>query len=163
MTSDQKTFNIKVFRRIETVKIAFGLVSIRDRLPPQKRPARCSQFKHSNKHIYYFFVFIYFYLSPCIFLLVLRRSSRLEAANPRGSRGGKADLEQPIIAASPDGVPPGRAGRLVPKAPACCLAYRAGSRPPAVWVAEHIPRRRGYTSTCSCDAFQRQHTFWRLR
>ena len=34
MTSDQKTFNIKVVRLVETVKIAFGLVSIRDRLPP---------------------------------------------------------------------------------------------------------------------------------
>ena len=45
MTSDQKMFNIKVVRLVETVKIAFGLVSIRDRLPPQKRPARCSQFK----------------------------------------------------------------------------------------------------------------------
>ena len=36
MISDQKTFNIKVVRLVETVKIAFGLVSIRDRLPPQK-------------------------------------------------------------------------------------------------------------------------------
>ena len=28
MTSDQKTFNIKVVRLVETVKIAFGLVFI---------------------------------------------------------------------------------------------------------------------------------------
>ena len=48
MTSDQKTFNIKVVRLIETVKISFGLVSIWDRLPPQKRPARCSQFKPNS-------------------------------------------------------------------------------------------------------------------
>ena len=48
MTSDQKTFNIKVVRLVETVKIAFGLVSIRDCLPPQKRPARCSQFKPNS-------------------------------------------------------------------------------------------------------------------
>ena len=38
ITSDKKTFNIKVVRLVETVKIAFGLVSIRDRLPPQKDP-----------------------------------------------------------------------------------------------------------------------------
>jgi hypothetical protein len=48
MTSDQKTFNMKVVRLVETVKIGFGLVSIRDRLPPQKRPARCSQFKPNS-------------------------------------------------------------------------------------------------------------------
>lgn len=54
-------------------------------------------------------------LSPCIFLLVLRCSSGLEAANPRGPRGGQADLGHPIAAASPDGVPPGRAGFRVYK------------------------------------------------
>ena len=48
MTSDQKTFNMKVVRIVETVKIAFGLVFIKDRLPPQKRPARCSQFKPNS-------------------------------------------------------------------------------------------------------------------
>ena len=45
-----------------------------------------------------------------MFLLVLRHSSRLEAANPRGSRGGKADLEQSIVAVSPGGVLPGERG-----------------------------------------------------
>ena len=45
MTSDQRTFNMKVVRLVETVKIAFRLVFIQDRLPPQKLPARCSQFK----------------------------------------------------------------------------------------------------------------------
>ena len=48
MTSDQKTFNMKVVRIVETVKIAFVLVSIQDCLPPQKRPARCSQFKPNS-------------------------------------------------------------------------------------------------------------------
>ena len=48
MTSDQKTFNMKVVRLVETVKIAFGLVSIRGRLALQKRPARCSQFKPNS-------------------------------------------------------------------------------------------------------------------
>ena len=43
MASDQKTFNMKVVRLIETVKIGFGLVSIRDGLLPQTWPARCSQ------------------------------------------------------------------------------------------------------------------------
>ena len=43
MTSDKKSFKMKVFRLVETVKIAFGLVSIRGRLLPQTWPARCSQ------------------------------------------------------------------------------------------------------------------------
>ena len=43
MTSDKKSFNLKVFRLVETVKIAFGLVSIRGCLLPQTWPARCSQ------------------------------------------------------------------------------------------------------------------------
>ena len=38
MTSDQKTFNMKVVRLVETVKIAFGLVSIRDRNHHKKDP-----------------------------------------------------------------------------------------------------------------------------
>jgi len=48
MTSDQKTFNMKIVRLVKTVKTAFGLVSIRDRLPPQKRSAKCSQFKPNS-------------------------------------------------------------------------------------------------------------------
>ena len=48
MTSDQKTFNIKVVLLVETVKIAFGLVSIRSCLPPQKRPAKYNQFKPNS-------------------------------------------------------------------------------------------------------------------
>ena len=43
MASDQKTFNMKVVRLVETVKIAFGLVSIQNRLLPKTWPARCSQ------------------------------------------------------------------------------------------------------------------------
>ena len=38
MTSDQNMFNLKVVHLIEMVKIAFGLVSARARLPPQKDP-----------------------------------------------------------------------------------------------------------------------------
>ena len=34
----KKTFNMKVVHLVETVKIAFGLVFIRSRLPPQKDP-----------------------------------------------------------------------------------------------------------------------------
>jgi hypothetical protein len=51
-----------------------------------------------------------FYLYFCIFLLVLRRSSRLEAANWRGPRGSHADLGQPIAAAHPDGFLSGERG-----------------------------------------------------
>jgi len=48
MASNQKTFNMKVVRIVETVKIAFGLFSIRGRLPPQELPARYSQFKPNS-------------------------------------------------------------------------------------------------------------------
>ena len=43
-----KTFNMKVLRLVEIVKIAFGLVSIRGRLIPQTCPARFSQFKPNS-------------------------------------------------------------------------------------------------------------------
>src|SRR5664279_6646586 len=36
------------------------------------------------------------------------------------------------------------------KEPTCYLVYRATSWPPVVRVAEYLPRRRGYTRTCSC-------------
>ena len=48
MTSDEKTFNMKDVLLVEMVKIAFGLFSIRGRLPPQKRPAGRSQFKPNS-------------------------------------------------------------------------------------------------------------------
>ena len=48
MASNRKTFNMKVVRLVKMVKIASRLVSIRDRLPPQKGPARCSQFKPNS-------------------------------------------------------------------------------------------------------------------
>jgi hypothetical protein len=36
MASDRKMFNMKVVRLVKTVKIAFGHISIRGRLLPQK-------------------------------------------------------------------------------------------------------------------------------
>src|SRR3954471_13175285 len=69
----------------------------------------------SNKSIYYFFVFIYFYLSLVSFFSFFASSSCWRAADPRGSRGERIDLEQSIAAASPDGVPPGQAGLRVYK------------------------------------------------
>jgi hypothetical protein len=105
--------------------------------------------KHqSNKHIYNFFVFIYPY--PCILLLVLRRSSRLEAANPRGSRGGQADLGQLIATTRPDGSLPGERGFGSQKRMSDCLAYHASDEPPSVRAAAHRAPHQGYTVTCSC-------------
>jgi hypothetical protein len=105
----------------------------------------------SNKHIYNFSCSSI--SLPCTLLLVLRRSSRLEAANPRGSRGGQADLGQPIAATHAEVVPPGRAGFWVSKAlvglscvpsfwraslSACCRASRSASRVHGdVFVCEH--------------------------
>jgi hypothetical protein len=90
-----------------------------------------------------------FYLS----IVFLSRSLSffvLESCEYRGSRGKRIDLGQPIAGALPDGVPPGRVGFRVLKAPADCLAYCAvgrvsfdvscGASPPASRV--HV--------TCSC-------------
>ena len=51
-------------------------------------------------------------------LYLASRSSlffRFGGYDPRGSRGVKDDLEQPIVAGSSDGVPPEEPGRLVTK------------------------------------------------
>ena len=66
---------------------------------------------------------------PCSFSLVLRSFFVLKDSDPRGSRGGRTDLEQPIAAARPDGVPPGRAGFRVFKSAhriACVPRFRPG-------------------------------------
>ena len=47
---------------------------------------------------------------PCSFSLVLRSFFVLKGSDPRGSRGERIDLGQPIAAALPDGVPPGGVG-----------------------------------------------------
>ena len=51
-----------------------------------------------------------FYLSLVSFFLVLHSFFALEGSDPRGSRGERIDLGQPIAAALPDGVPPGGVG-----------------------------------------------------
>jgi hypothetical protein len=48
MASNRKMLNMKVVHLIETSKYAFGRIFIRGRLLPQKRPARCSQFKPNS-------------------------------------------------------------------------------------------------------------------
>jgi hypothetical protein len=61
-------------------------------------------------------IFYLFYLLPLFFFfLVLRSFFLLQGGEPRGPRGGQADLGQPIAAARPDGVPPGRVGFRVYK------------------------------------------------
>ena len=76
------------------------------------------------------------HLLPLLFLLPCSssssffvRSSSLQGGEPRGSRGGQADLGQPIAAARPDGVPPGRVGFRVLKSTrriACVPRFRTG-------------------------------------
>ena len=56
------------------------------------------------------------FISPLVsFFSFFTSSSCWRAADPRGSRGERIDLEQPIAAARPDGVPPGRVGFRVYK------------------------------------------------
>ena len=57
------------------------------------------------------------------------RSSSLQGGEPRGPRGDQVDLGQPIAAARPDGVPPGRVGFRVLKSTcriACVPRFRTG-------------------------------------
>ena len=56
-------------------------------------------------------------------------SSSLQGGEPRGPRGDQVDLGQPIAAARPDGVPPGRVGFRVLKSArriACVPRFRTG-------------------------------------
>ena len=53
----------------------------------------------------------------------------LNGSDPRGSRGGRTDLGQPIAAARPDGVPPERVGFRVLKSTrriVCVPRFRTG-------------------------------------
>ncbi len=176
MTSDKKTFNMKVVRLIETVKIAFGSVSIRGPLLPQTWPARCSQvvnrtvlessdktspnltrvldvnpslflarevqppliyvggdgrLNNTNRtNLSITLLCSSTFISPLyLFFSFFASSSCWRAADPRGSRGKRIDLGQPIAAAIPDGVPPGRVGFRVLKSTrriACVPRFRTG-------------------------------------
>ena len=75
----------------------------------------------SNKSIYIFYLYFSFSL-----VLLLPRSLfvlRMQGGEPRGPRGGQADLGQPIAAARPDGVPPGRVAFRVIKS-TCRIVLR---------------------------------------
>ena len=57
------------------------------------------------------------------------RPSSLQGGEPRGPRGDQVDLGQPIAAARPDGVPPGRVGFWVYKSArriACVPRFQTG-------------------------------------
>ena len=67
----------------------------------------------SNKSTY---TFTFTFPSPLFFFfLVLCSFFLLQGGEPRGPRGGQADLGQSIAAARPGGVPPGRVGFRVLK------------------------------------------------
>ena len=99
------------------------------------------------------FYLLSFLLMPTSSSSFFVRSSSLQGGEPRGRRGDQVDVGQPIAAACPDGVPPGRAGFRSSKAPAGLPVYRASGRvsfdvscgvsPPAsrvhgdVFVCEH--------------------------
>ena len=113
----------------------------------------------SNKHIYYFFVFIYFLSLRLSFFSFFASSSCWRAADPRGFRGERIDLKQPIAAASPDGVPPGQVGLRVYKSArrlSCVSRCRSGLlRRELRCITPGVEGTR--------DVFVCQHTFWRLR
>ena len=204
MASNRKTFNIKVVCLVETVKIAFGLVSIRDRLPPQKNTQGAASLNltvlessdkinpnltrvldvnpslflawevqppliylrgdgrlnntQSNKSSTTFYL-LSFLLNPSSSSSFFVRYSSLQGGEPRGPRGGQADLEHPISAARPDGVPPGRVGFRVFKS-----ARRIVLR---IALPAGLLRRELRCITLRLevhgDVFVCEHTFWRLR
>ena len=82
---------------------------------------------HRSNHLPLFI----FYLFSLTLVLLLPRSSSilLQGGEPRGPRADQVDLGQPIAAARPDGVPPGRAGFRVYKSVhriACVPRIRPG-------------------------------------
>ena len=100
-----------------------------------------------------------FYFSPLFFFLVLRSFFLLQGGEPRGSRGERIDLGQPIAAALPDGVPPGGVGFRVCKSArrlSCISRCRSGLLRRELWCI--TPGVEG-----TRDMFVCQHTFWRLR
>ena len=92
------------------------------------------------------------------FFLVLRSFFALEGSDPRGSRGERIDLGQPIAAALPNGVPPGRVGFRVFKSArrlSCVSRCRSGLlRRELRCITPGVEGTR--------DVFVCQHTFWRL-
>ena len=67
---------------------------------------------NNTQSIYQYIIVLHLPLSLSLVLLLPRSSFilRLQGGEPRGPRGGQADLGQPIAAARPDEVPPGRVG-----------------------------------------------------
>lgn len=102
----------------------------------------------NNRHTYQYNLL--FTLITFVPASVIRRLSKVHRISTTKLRAVKSGLAQPIDAGTSDGVPPEEPGLRVSKASACCLAYRAVSRPPAGRVAEHLPRLCGYTRACSC-------------
>ena len=64
--------------------------------------------------------------------------------DPRGPRGGRTNLGQPIAAVCPDGFYPGHVGFWVQKDLAGYLAYRASDEAPPVTCLAYRARRRRY-------------------
>ena len=72
---------------------------------------------NNTQSIYQYIIFLPLSLSLSL-VLILPHSLfvlRLQGGEPRGPRGDQVDLGQPIAAARPDGVPPGRVGFRVYK------------------------------------------------
>ena len=87
---------------------------------------------------------------PCTLLLVLRCSSDLEASIYKAPGAFRTTWSSQSSPGTPTGSLPSNRGVWSQKRLPDCLAYRASGRPPAAWVAEYLPRRCGYTWTCSC-------------
>ena len=105
----------------------------------------------SNKHIYYFFVFIYFLsLSLVSFFsfFVVLQDWRAAIHEALGRSGRPRAAHSRLFTLT--GSLPGERGFGSQKRPPDCLAYRASGGPPSARAAAHRARRRGYTVTCSC-------------
>mgnify|MGYP005822318207 CR=1 FL=1 len=105
-------------------------------------------------------LFTFTFPSPLFFFfLVLRLFFLLQGGEPRGPRGDQVDLGQPITAARPDGVPPGRVGFRVCKSTprlSCISRCRSGLLRRELRLSPSALEVHGYVFVC-------QHTFWRLR
>ena len=88
---------------------------------------------------------LYLFSSALVFFFSFIGVLREESFDPRGPRGERTDLGQPIAVVRPDGFHPGRVGFRVQKDLTGCLAYRASDEAPPVMCLAYHGRCRRYT------------------
>ena len=103
-----------------------------------------------------------FTLKPLFLLPLFGDFARVHRISTIELRAVQSGLTQPIIADHLRRGPSRGAGASGSKSTgslSCVSRFESVSRGR---VAEYLPRHRGYTRTCSCDAFSSQHQFFTI-